>query len=197
MGSVYFTSDLHLGHRLVAKHRGFLLPNGDPDVEAHDHAVLGNWVRTVGAEDQVWVLGDLSVTSNADRLRSLLATIGSLPGEKHLIPGNHDPVHPMHRDAHKWQRAYLETFSSVQPFARRRVAGQPVLLSHFPYSADRGEVRYSQYRLKDEGMFLLHGHTHSSERVTSKRELHVGLDAWDLTPVSIESVVQFVEGKDL
>lgn len=192
MSNTWLTSDLHIGHRLVAMHRGFILPNGEADVEAHDHTVLDNWARTVAPDDQVWVLGDLSVTSNADRLKSILATLGSLPGVKHLISGNHDPVHPMHRDSHKWQRLYMETFASVQPFARRRVNGESVLLSHFPYDTDRGEVRYVQYRLRNEGEFLLHGHTHSSQRDTSATELHVGLDAWDLTPVSLGEVQEWM-----
>lgn len=180
--SVWFTSDLHLGHRFVAGIRGF------NDVGDHDAAIMDNWRKVIRNDDQVWVLGDLAVSSPTRALEQ----IASLPGIKHLIAGNHDGCHPMHRDSHKWQPKYLTAFASVQPFARRRIDGREVLLSHFPYSKDRHEARYMQYRLRDEGAWLLHGHTHGSERQEG-REIHVGVDAWGLAPVPshvIEAIVR-------
>lgn len=53
MGSIYYTSDIHHGHRLVADLRGF------DDVEDHDAALAANWDKTVRPDDTVWVLGDL------------------------------------------------------------------------------------------------------------------------------------------
>jgi calcineurin-like phosphoesterase family protein len=190
--TVYFTSDLHFGHRLVAAHRGF----GD-DTAAHDQALMDRWRSVVKKDDQVWVLGDLCLIDP----EYAFGLVRRLPGVKHFIAGNHDPCHPMHRQAHKFQRRYLEVFDSVQPFARRRIDGQEVLLSHFPYSRDRGEARYTQYRLPNEGKWLLHGHTHGDEKVThlpepvaqpAVREIHVGVDAWDLTPVSLDQVVDLM-----
>lgn len=189
-GAVFFTSDLHFGHRLVTEHRGFGL-----DTTAHDSTLVDNWVKAIKPGDQVWVLGDIAVSSPA----YALSVIADLPGTKHLIAGNHDGCHPLHRDSHKWQPKYLEVFASVQAFARRRILGQDVLLSHFPYERDRGEARYAQYRLINEGRWLLHGHTHGTERLTitthppgsepsGTREIHVGVDAWDLKPVHLSTV---------
>lgn len=180
--TVWFTSDLHLGHRMVARLRGF------QDPAEHDDAVAENWAARIRKNDQVWVLGDLAVSSPA----AALARIATLPGEKHLITGNHDECFPAHRDAYRRQGKYLEVFSSVQSVARRRVEGRSTMLSHFPYpnspEADHTEIlRYSQYRLPDEGDWLLHGHTHSRSRGQG-REIHVGLDAWGLKPVSLDSV---------
>lgn len=174
MTEVYYTSDLHLGHKMVAELRGF------STTEDHDEAILANWAKIVTKRDIVWVLGDLTLKGNPDEQ---LAKIAKLPGNKHFIAGNHDPCHPMHRDANKYQKRYLTTFESVQAFARRQIMGQPVLLSHFPYTADhRVESRYPQYRLPDLGAFLIHGHTHQADKF-SGREMHVGLDAWDLKPI--------------
>lgn len=182
MSDVWFTSDLHLGHGFVAKLRGF------DSAEEHDAEIMENWARKVHKGDQVWVLGDLAVTSSAARIELLIGRIGTLPGVKHLIPGNHDACHPMHRDSHKYQSLYSRGFESVQPFARRRVNGTEVLLSHFPYEADHtDEARYSQYRLRDEGRWLLHGHVHSEQKI-SGRQVHVGLDAWRMQPVHLEDV---------
>lgn len=181
--SVWFTSDLHFGHRLVAGHRGF-----GEDIAKHDMVLCDRWRSAVRPDDQVWVLGDLAVSSPTRALE----IISELPGRKHLIAGNHDGCHPMHRDSHKRQRQYLDVFESVQPFARRRVDGRDVLLSHFPYEKDRHEARYTQYRLRDEGLWLLHGHTHQAEQRREGREIHVGVDAWDLSPVNISTIVDLM-----
>lgn len=181
--SVWFTSDPHFGHRLVADLRGF-----GEDAEEHDLTLMENWRKVVGSNDQVWVLGDLCMAHPEDALD----IIEALPGTKHLIAGNHDGCHPMHRSAHRRVGAYLRAFASVQMAARRRISGEEVLLSHFPYSKDRHEVRYTQWRLRDEGAWLLHGHTHGTER-REGREIHVGLDAWDLTPVHISTIEKLMK----
>lgn len=181
--TVYFTSDLHVGHRFVSETRGFA------SVEEHDEALADAWRSVVRKGDSVWVLGDLAVSSPA-RALALLAT---LPGEKHLVWGNHDGGHPMHRDAHRKAARYLDVFASAQAFARRRVDGLEVLLSHFPYDGDtdgRGEDRHRAYRLRDEGIALVHGHTHSPRVLSASDrgalQVHVGVDAHALTPVSLE-----------
>ena len=185
--TVWLTSDQHFGHRLVSGLRGF-----GEDTAAHDQALCDNWADTVRAGDQVWVLGDLAM----GRPDAALAMLGKLPGVKHLIPGNHDTCHPMHRESFKHQRAYMDVFESVQMAARRKVNGQVVLLSHLPYTTDRGfEARYPQWRLPDLGEWLFHGHTHSKEQVTSGHELHVGVDAWDLKPVSLETLAKLMRGE--
>lgn len=181
--TVFFTSDLHFGHRKVAELRGFTT------VKEHDATLIRHWRYVVQPKDQVWVLGDLAASSPYEALDIL----AQLPGDKHLIAGNHDACHPMHRDSHKRLPMYLEVFSSVQSFARRRINGREVLLSHFPYTADHTDVpRHNQYRLRDEGVWLLHGHTHSPQIRTSDHEIHVGVDAWALAPVSLDLVAKFI-----
>jgi calcineurin-like phosphoesterase family protein len=88
------------------------------------------------------------------------------------------------------------------PKAARR-AGRQVLLSHFPYEGggDHTETeRFTQYRLRGEGLWLLHGHTHWQHiQVHDRRQLHVGLDAWELHPVALhvlEGVIEDVEAAD-
>lgn len=180
MPEIWFTADLHFGHELVAGHRGFRTAEELPDVAAHDLAIIDMWEDLVSPRDQVWVLGDLDV----GQPKKSLPRLKVLPGTKHLIPGNHDRCHPARRRSHAYQRGYLEVFDSVQLAARRKMAGRNVLMSHFPYTADREEMRYPQWRLPDCGDFLLHGHTHSSDWWTGPREINVGLDAWGLTLVS-------------
>lgn len=214
MSNVWFTSDLHIGHALVARER--MAPViaavvdavalvtdaaptqlSEPDTIAlHDNALAAAWDGLVGPKDQVWVLGDISAGGTAAQERALI-WLTQRPGEKHLVSGNHDGCHPMYRDAHKWQRKYLSwrAFVSVQAFARRRIAGRSVLMSHFPYHTDHTTVsRFTQYRLRDEGEPLLHGHTHSHRRANGW-EFHVGPDAWGLRPVHIDELAAMIRAR--
>jgi calcineurin-like phosphoesterase family protein len=179
---IYFTADTHLGHRLVSQLRGF------GSIAEHDRAVMQNLHSSLTKNDQLWLLGDVNMGNPVEALHMLM----ELPCPIHLIAGNHDSVHAMHRDSHKYLDTYSMAFDSVQMFARRRIFGLDVLLSHFPYAADRSEARYTQYRLRDEGKYLLHGHTHSLARWTGLREIHVGLDAWDLKPVPLSEIEKMI-----
>ena len=189
MSAVFFSSDTHFLHGIVAGLRGFT------DPAEHDEFIIERWNKTVRPDDLVWHLGDVGLGNEA----RILAMTARLNGHKQLIAGNHDPCWPGNRGARSRQRRWLEVFESVQAFARIRIDGRPVLLSHFPYFGDHtGGERYSQYRLKDQGLWLLHGHTHSREKlgpfmlpivtfgaepIQQGRQVHVGLDAWDLRPV--------------
>lgn len=189
--TVWFTSDLHLGHRLVAHLRGYGPSREEADIVAHDVQIMDNWRRVVKADDLVWLLGDVAVSSPVYALDML----SRLPGRKRLILGNHDEPHPMHSRAAKAYQRYAKVFEYISPFARIKVQGHPVLLSHFPYSSDTEgltEARFTQYRLRDEGMWLLHGHTHGKEKVHG-HEIHVGLDAWNLMPVSDLIIASLLE----
>jgi calcineurin-like phosphoesterase family protein len=189
--SVYFTSDLHLGHLKVVKERGF----DDPD--AHDVAIYDSLETTLKRGDQLWILGDMTVGGSAAEAAALFG-LGAIAApahgiELHLIAGNHDSCHPMaNRNSHNRLSAFLTTFTSVQLFARRKIAGQPVLLSHFPYEGDHSETdRGVQYRLRDQGEWLLHGHTHSSARADGTKQLHVGWDAWS-RPVHLDEIAELI-----
>lgn len=188
----YYTADLHLGHQLVAETRGW------PVVDVHDGLILAKLNELNPKGDQLYILGDLSGGSKraTERALDLLAEV---PVTKHLILGNHDPAHPMHRDAWKWQRRYLDVFESIQPFARQRfTAGaqrHEVLLSHFPYQGggDHTEFdRYGQYRLPLMGRWLLHGHTHSPHKRSGTHSIHIGWDAWR-RPVREDDIAQLIQ----
>lgn len=191
----WFTADLHIGHKAVAELRGYA------DPADHDAVLAENWDRCVGPNDLVWVLGDLCI-GGSWATRDALAWITDRPGRKRLILGNHDKPHPMHRDAHVWMAKFYylpcagvrrPVFEHVSTAARIRVAGRSVLLSHFPYRDDHTDVpRYDQWRLRDQGELLIHGHTHSAERIRG-REIHVGLDAWGFKPVALHNIELLVE----
>lgn len=203
MSAVWFSSDTHFLHTMVASLRGF------GSSEEHDEAIITNWNRLVHPDDLVWHLGDVGLGNEG----KVLETAARLNGRKHLVTGNHDACWPGHRTSRNRQRRWLEVFESAQAFAKIRLDGRTVLLSHFPYEGDHtGEDRATQFRLRDEGEWLIHGHTHLKNKIGPHlrflsvvsasgpfgmpqprgREVHAGLDAWDLKPVSEAGILAVI-----
>jgi calcineurin-like phosphoesterase family protein len=198
----WVTSDPHFGHKLAARIRGFA---DDDDSDAmtmlHDDTITCNWNDFIRPEDLVFLLGDLAVPRGAAGIAYMWDRIGRLNGQIVLVPGNHDAVHPMHKDSWKHQKEWLEHFDAIQPYVKLRLEGEEVLLAHHPYTGDHGRDRDRPYRLREQGALLadgsakppltiVHGHTHGKEIVTrtpaGTLQIHVGLDAWSLNPVSID-----------
>lgn len=195
MSKVYFTSDTHFSHQFIAYLRGF------ESIEEHDEAIVETWNRTVTKRDTVWHLGDVTLK----RARDIGPILDRLNGTIHLITGNHDRVAPgVMRNAHTATAEWLRYFASIQPFARLKYNGTEALLSHFPYSGEGARIqpdRFSQYRLPDKGMPLIHGHTHDENQFLTTTEqgtpqVHVGWDAW-WKPVPWETVWELIsKGND-
>lgn len=175
MSTTWFTADPHLQHNLMSSLRGFA------DTRKHDAAIVDAWHDQVATEDIVWVLGDVTLGDQ----RTGLQKISELPGTKHLIVGNHDRCFPTRVESYEHQRLYLGVFETVQLSTMLKVGAFRVLLSHFPYT-DGGiggrPDKFTQWRLRDQGRPLVHGHTHAAETWSSSPsgtpQIHVGWDAW-------------------
>ena len=175
----YFIADLHIGHENVAKRRF------DSQLPAHESVavqteIIFDRIAELTKNDDLWILGDLTNGSRADE-KILLRMLAELkvskqgPRSLHLIAGNHDSVSPIHRRSHNKQKEFLEVFDSVQHFAKLTFNKEEVLLCHFPY-ANLGDGpgrpypgRYTEYRLPNKGLPLIHGHTHQSTPHTRTR----------------------------
>lgn len=166
MSRIWLSSDWHFNHPFVAKLRGF---ESSTD---HDAALIGSINELVGPRDTLWFLGDLHMKDLTDSLYK----VDQINGTKHMIFGNHDGGHPMHRRAQMKHRQYLESFQSVGTVGQLRFGQDRMMLSHFPYTEDHTEgSRFMEWRLRDEGLMLAHGHVHS-EYLRSHRGLNVGVD---------------------
>ncbi|UJQ86824.1 phosphoesterase [Arthrobacter phage Reedo] len=185
MSRVFFHSDWHFNHEFVAETRGFA------SAHEHDEALIEAINSTVTRRDHLWVLGDVlmgSVHNGLDKLRRV-------NGIKHLVLGNHDPAHPAHRRSIPHTRRFLGVFDSVSLHEKVRLpGGREVLLSHFPYEGDHSdrEDRHRQWRLRDEGEWLIHGHVHD-EWTLRGRQLNVGVDKWP-APAEAELVATMIDG---
>lgn len=77
---IFFTADLHIGHKNVIKYCDRPFQN----VEHMNEELISRWNNKVGKDAIVFVLGDISFAKNTADI------INRLNGRIYLIPGNHD-----------------------------------------------------------------------------------------------------------
>jgi calcineurin-like phosphoesterase family protein len=182
MAQVHFTADTHFGHVAMIE-RGWRPQYASvPEMNAD---LIERWNAAVRPGDVVWHLGDFAM----GRISDALPIVGQLHGTVHLIAGNHDPAWSGNRDGYKRHAAWLAAgFATIQSFGRQRIEGGSVMLSHFPYVGDHTEdERFSQYRLPDLGLPLLHGHVHGKWK-RNGRQINVGVDVRDYQPVPLDEI---------
>lgn len=165
-----------------------------------DETIIQRWNELVAPEDTVYHLGDIAL-GNIDKS---LGRVARLNGYKIAVMGNHD--RPFMRankaDEQTWWDRYKEVFQEVCHWDGMLVYIGPTIttvkVSHFPYAGDHTPTdRYADKRPHDIGTPLIHGHTHSTDRVTlstkGTKQIHVGQDAWDFRPVSEEDILHLLD----
>jgi len=185
--ATWFTADLHFGHANIIRYceRPFA------DAEAMNRSLVQGWNDTVGADDTVWVLGDVAL----GKISETLTMIAELNGRKLLLAGNHDRCWAGHgRRAEGWTERYLDAgFAEVhQGQMKLPLADKKVLACHFPYRGDSHDRdRYTEHRPVDKGDWLLHGHVHERWRQWG-RMINVGVDVWGYRPVSERAITELI-----
>lgn len=219
---IWFTSDTHFGHARIIELSG----RPFKDVSHMNEMLVHNWNSVVVPDDRVFHLGDVALGPIMDSLKY----ISRLNGEIVLLDGNHDRRFMAKNDEQraKWEQIYLDAgFARIHPnLALYNFDGLPTLnLSHFPYEGDSHDGdRFESKRLDDNGIPLLHGHTHEPGVVTWTRkrkkkvpilddggkqvvlngkpqfdlvenptiQIHVGVDAWNFTPVPATTIAKIL-----
>jgi calcineurin-like phosphoesterase family protein len=183
---VWFTSDIHFGHknvlRFCTKRREKMgIDIDDPEFDdKHRLYLIDQWNKTISKKDTVYILGDFSFY-NREGTRRILE---KLNGKKHLILGNHDK-------SCKGLENYFESVSQIKTVDFKKHEYEfldenfIVEMCHFPiYSWNR----------RQHGVCHIHGHTHGSmcEINKSSKELRVdvGYDSvlGDLEFISLEKL---------
>lgn len=175
---IYFVSDLHFWHKnaIVYTNRPFVTP------EEMNEKLIENWNKTVHQNDEVYILGDVTMVRPA-RATEIIAR---LKGRKYLLMGNHDYFARQKQFdpaacGIEWVKMYNELHWQNRTF----------VLCHYPFVA---------WNKDSHGSYNLHGHLHSpveynlANRENGRHQFDVGVDANDFRPVSIEEIVAFFEG---
>ena len=187
-----FISDPHLGDAKVSALRGYA------STDDHDQAFIDAWHRSINSDSiPVHVLGDIS-KGGLEAENRALEIIGSLPGIKHLVPGNHCRVHPMHSSARGRMRTTMGVFESVMVSDQVNIQGRQIMLSHFPYRGDHEHTgeRYVQWRLRDEGLWLVHGHVHDEWKING-HQINVGWEMWPETFATENDILAIIRETEL
>ena len=185
--TIFFTSDLHLGHERIID----LCGRPFASVKDMNDTIIDNWNLRVKPDDTVFVLGDVAL----GKIDETLPLVGLLNGHKLLVPGNHDRCWSGHK--------------KVRPadYVRYRNVGFQILpnqtyyqrwqLCHFPTSGDSyTDDRYPEYRPHiADNEWLIHGHVHNMWKVLNQ-QINVGVDVWDFFPVSESQIRQIITSPD-
>lgn len=144
-----------------------------------------SWNGAIDPDDTVYYLGDFALQP-----RLVAEILPRLHGKKILVAGNHDKCHG---GAEKWVSYYLEAgFESIQKQLEMEIAGETVLLHHFPYRNESDpSQKYFGSRPVDRGQWLLHGHVHNRWKLLNK-QINVSVEAWDFRPVGIETISSMI-----
>lgn len=183
--ALWFTADEHIGHANIIRYAN--RPFRDVDHMREELIERHNAVVQPG--DSVWHLGDVALSE-----KHVAPYIARLHGNHMLIMGNHDACHPCRKGHQAAVRRYVDHgFKAVYERFTLLLTASPffvaALACHMPYVLDdpRHE-KYGQYRPKDEGAVLIHGHVHGHWQVNG-RQFNVGVDVNDYAPISESALV--------
>lgn len=190
---IWFTSDTHFSHERIIT----LCNRPFRDAQHMNEMLIKNWNDVVSPDDTVFHLGDVALGTFSESILN----VGRLNGFKILVDGNHDRLSVEKASRReRFEPMYREVFQEIAGVSASVILdiGEIASMSHYPYEGDHTEKdRHGELRLVDYGHTLLHGHTHSTEKVSrSKRGtlmIHVGVDAWDYRPVSMDEVCELVQ----
>lgn len=168
--NLWFTSDLHFGHN-----REFLFkPRGFTNIKDMNETVLENFNSVVGENDEVYILGDLTL-GDLDAAKPYLE---KLKGKIHVIRGNHDTDRRIE---------YYESLGwDVHDALRVRWGDYTFFLCHYPTMTFNLEQEYlTQTTLN------LYGHTHQKTNFYNDIPYcyHVGPDSHDCFPVNAATII--------
>lgn len=82
----YFTSDTHYGHANIVRYCN----RPYADVEQMNADLVSRAALTLGADDELWHLGDVAL----GRLDDTLTHLAEIPAAVTLVAGNHGRCHP-------------------------------------------------------------------------------------------------------
>lgn len=176
--NIFFTSDNHFMHFNVIEYCNRPFESSDQ----MSKVMIQNWNSVVGKEDIIFILGDFCFSGSA-QWSWLLDTLN---GTKYLVWGNHDKGVP----STKFER--MDNIINLLILDPEIKDGQRISLCHYPM--------LSWYQ-SHKGSWQLFGHVHGKlsnksladdgfdiTKAVTPRQLDVGVDVHDFTPISYQEV---------
>ena len=176
---IWFSSDLHFNHD-----KAFIYePRGCSSVEEMNAKIVDNFNSMIGENDTLYLLGD-NMLGGSEKNEDGMRLLNSLHGNKILICGNHDGP--------SRKRLYVQNGYPVYDALAVVYYKIHFYLSHYPTIT----TNLQEENIK-QAVVNLHGHTHSKSRFYNDIPLmyNVGVDAHDLMPVSIDTVIEDIKNK--
>lgn len=139
MNKIFFIADMHIRHKKILN----LDQCPFDSIEEHDEALAANWKSRVSEEDDVFVLGDVHWGTPGQAAEYY----GNLPGDKHLIIGNHD---------HKllYAKEFKDIWCTIDDYKEIILPDKTFLvLCHYPILA---------FNRRYKGAHHFYGHVHNS-----------------------------------
>ena len=142
--AVYFTSDLHFGHKAIINYdsRPFF------SVSEMNAELIKRWNNKVNKNDLVYVLGDLFWSGDFDFVQDVLKR---LSGQIILIKGNHD--YWLHNAGNKKLLSGIKDYDDIKVTLKDGTVKR-CILSHYFMPFYNGHFNNAIH---------LHGHSHSTE----------------------------------
>ena len=172
MANVYFTADLHIGHKGILYHQPNRIQamglSGPEDIAGHDRYIIERWKSTVKRHDIVYVLGDF-ILGGSEYTRKVIQELKRTGCRINLVIGNHDKSALKCREQFDQKDKILNAgFSEkMYPFVKGSFS---VVLCHYPLLSWEGKPR---------GSMNLYGHVHDNSPWIDDEpdlRLNVGID---------------------
>ena len=176
---IWFSSDLHFNHD-----KAFIYePRGCSSIEEMNTKIVDNFNSVIRESDTLYLLGD-NMLGGSEKNEDGMRLLNSLHGNKILIAGNHDGP--------SRKRLYIENDYPIYDALAVVYYKIHFYLSHYPTIT----TNLQEESIK-QAVVNLHGHTHSKSRFYNDIPLmyNVGVDAHDLMPVSIDTVIEDIKNK--
>ena len=178
---IYYIADIHFSDQAIFDKckRPF------KDVNEFNNTIITNWKKKVTDLDTVYVLGDLCDENSLNDLEKYR----NLPGEKHLIVGNHD-----HSFIEKIKESKI--FKTVKFIDVINDDNRKVCICHYPL------MDWMEFNRKG---LLVYGHIHNKteangiaykqikEYYKDKPAYNCGVDVTNYEPVTLDEMIKLKE----
>lgn len=170
MSRIWFTSDLHLGHKNILK----LSDRPFGEIEHHDDTIINNYNKMVANDDICYILGDICFNQSYENYKRIFSRLN---GKKHIIIGNHDNKQNLIRCQKDGLICNIKETQVIQ------IGKDRVFLAHFPHREWNGFYH---------GVYHAYGHCHCNVD-DYKQSTDVGVDCWEYAPVSWEELKEYID----